>query len=230
MRLIFSFALFGLLVLSTGCGTPTSPSSGTPQWGALNTVSGLRVTTHGDSIYGRALAQFWDANISSSSYLKVNSVTMNGHPLAYTLIQQPNGPVSAYVFDDTSVYNDSTYRWHVDGGSSGIDSFDTVNYRPAHLRLYAPKPGDTVSKSAGFQIAWSNTVKDAKVSIEVDDQTLGLDDTGNAMITSDRLPTSQTGAITVYVYRTNIVSKVIGAKGYALTSGSQSAIQLYLKP
>ncbi len=231
-----SVLCFAFVLLASGCGAPTAPSSGTPQWGALNTISGVAVTSHGDSIYGKAVAQFWNGSVSDTAYLQVAKVTMNTLPLVYSKIPTLTGSsVQTYSINDQSIYSDSLCQWHVEG-ANGIDSFDTAGYRPANLRISSPTPDSTITEStSGFTINWPNPIAHSKIDVEVDDaqgnydQILGLDDTGSKTITPDQITHIKKGPIVVYVYRTNLVSKVIGAHGYVLTLGTQSSIALTLQ-
>ena len=76
-------------------------------------------------------------------------------------------------------------------------------------------------------IEWSSS--DVTIASVAPNGVLTATTIGTATITADQIPYSQAGPITLTVYRTHIEPKVIGSKGYVLTSISKCSIMINLK-
>jgi hypothetical protein len=199
---------------------------------------GMLRTMNADSTFSDEYNQrvYWYDSLAHP--LRPDSVKINGNPMSLAFA---NG-------DDLELeFANSQHIWSV-YGSAGLPTFTDTIMSPQHFVLTLPVCNDSISKSSGFNIAFTSPNTDSvTIVLEADDMLNKLYDstwsysdrvtirrvvanTGSYSITSSDLNAFHTGsAVSVYVYGYKSKIGFVGSEDYKMYSISACVTYIWLK-
>ncbi|RMH72765.1 MAG: hypothetical protein D6675_03895 [Gemmatimonadetes bacterium] len=209
-------------------GTPSNqtgqplPDLGVTDYGGMMATISYSMNVGGFPVaMTMAYATFGDGGVDAGD-VSVNSnmlgkMTQDGY--TYYMIPDPQNPLQQLTGVN---FDGSDHSWTVSGGS-GVPSFSGSVSSPSAFNVTQPVANATVNKSAGLQIAWTNTSNDNNVMITLLDMDgdaqyfspVNLADDGSHTISAgDMSDISGEAMLQVVKYRYNVVDQ--GGKSYPI--------------